>query len=323
MTPVSMIPMSEIVAAPSGHLGQLVLAVGLFLILVALLVIGAAAFPRNRERISGVASDVRRRALTSPQYASIRRRYPRVWSFLAARFARGEYLGLHLTIGFIVSVAALLLFAGVTEDVVNHDPLTVIDLAVLSSIRSHATPAGDRIAIAISIVGGPSGMTLLALVGVAVFALRQWWITMAGWIAAFAGGGALDWLLKELIRRPRPIGAERFLHGQSFTFSFPSGHSMGSLVGLGMFAYILIAFWMPGRRHRTLVIVLATLSVLLIGGSRLYLGVHYLSDVIAGYAAGGVWLATCITGVEIALRQRGLTSWEHSGAAEQRQVGSS
>ena len=254
--------------------------------------------------------------LASRAFAALRARFPKLRTFVAARFARGEYLGLHLTVGFLVSVGALMLFAAITEDVVNHDPLTVVDLQLLSWIRSHATSRGDETALAISTVGGPTSMTIMAIVVAIVLATRRWWITLAGWIAALAGGGALDWLLKEIIRRPRPVGAEQFLQGHSF--SFPSGHSMGSIVGLGMLAYVLIAFWPPAQRYRTLVMALALVGVLLIGASRMYLGVHYLSDVIAGYAAGALWLATCVTGLEIALRQRGLTSWGASEANETR-----
>ena len=273
-----------------------------------LLATGANVFARYREQIGRVVADARRRVLTSPQYAALRERFPRLRSFVGARFARGEYLGLHLTIGFLISVGALLLFAAITEDVVRHEPLTAIDLQLLSWIRSHATPDGDRIAMAISTVGGPTVMAVMAVVVAIVLAVRGWWITLAGWVGALAGGGALDWILKEIIHRPRPVGAEQFLHGHSF--SFPSGHSMGSLVGLGMLAYVLIAFWSPARRYRTFIIAVALAGVLLIGASRMYLGVHYLSDVLAGFAAGAVWLAACVTGIEIALRQRGLTSWE-------------
>lgn len=85
---------------------------------------------------------------------------------------------------------------------------------------------------------------------------------------------------------------------------------MGSLIGYGMLAYLLIAFWPPARRRRTAVIATAFVVVFLIGLSRLYLAVHFLSDVIAGYAGGTVWLVVCVTGLEIALRQRGLAPWD-------------
>jgi undecaprenyl-diphosphatase len=151
-------------------------------------------------------------------------------------------------------------------------------------------------------------MAALGIIVASVLAYRRGWITLSGWAAAFAGGGALNWLLKRIVQRSRPVGSEEFLYGTSF--SFPSGHAMGSLIGYGMLAYLLIAFWPPARRHRTAVVVAALVLIALIGLSRLYLGVHFLSDVIAGYAAGAVWVAVCVTGVEIALRQRGLAPWE-------------
>ena len=86
-------------------------------------------------------------------------------------------------------------------------------------------------------------------------------------------------------------------------WSFPSGHAMGSLVAYGMLAYLLLRETHLGRHQRMLVIISAALLVLLIGLSRLYLGVHYFSDVIGGYAAGVVWLAACISGLEIVRRR--------------------
>ena len=226
----------------------------------------------------------------------------RVRSFVAARFARGEYLGLHLTVGFLISVSALLLFASITRGVVNNKPITAVDLAFHTWIRAHATPLGDQVAIAVSFLGGPIMMTILALVVAMIAVRRGAWVLLWVWLAAFIGGAVLDWMLKNLVRRPRPIGAERFLHG--ITFSYPSGHSMGSLIGFAMLAYVLIKFWPPARGHRVIVVIVAVILVLLIGWSRLYLGVHYLSDVIAGFAGGAVWVTACMTGFELATRPR-------------------
>ena len=249
-----------------------------------------------------------KRLASSPRFAAIRAKHPRAWAFVAARFARGGYLGLHLTIGFTISVLALWLFAGVTEDVVQRESITAVDLRLATFLRAHATPVGDRIGLGVSFVGSPTVMAVLGVGVAAVLAYKRWGVSLSGWIAAFVGGGGLDWALKRIVHRERPLGAKDFLYGTSF--SFPSGHAMGSLIGYGMLAYLLIAFWPPARRHRRVVAIAAAVTVLLIGLSRLYLGVHFLSDVIAGFAAGSVWLAVCITGVDIALRQRGLEPWE-------------
>ncbi len=79
--------------------------------------------------------------MTEPmQY--LRERYRRTWRFVAARFARGEYLGLHLTVGLAICLGALWLFAGITEDVVHQDALTTFDLQVLAGLHARATPTG-------------------------------------------------------------------------------------------------------------------------------------------------------------------------------------
>jgi undecaprenyl-diphosphatase len=290
------------------YVGQLTLALVLLAALGVGIVLAARWFQANGGALAEAITSRWERVARSKQFARLRERYPALWSFIAARLARGEYLGLHLTIGFVVSLAALWIFGGVTEDVIHHDPLTAVDLQLAAWLRAHAGPLGDRIGVAVTTLGSPAVLGALTVVVAIVLAYRRLWIVLVGWIAANAGGALLDWALKRVIHRARPIESSVFLYGSSF--SFPSGHAMGSLIGYGMLAYLLIAFWPRARRHHTAVITSAAVLVLLIGLSRLYLGVHFLSDVIGGYAAGAVWLATCVTGVELTLRQRGLAPWD-------------
>ena len=145
-------------------------------------------------------------------------------------------------------------------------------------------------------------LTILALAVALLLAARREWIVLAGWLAAFAGGGLLDVVLKLVIRRPRPPGAAAFL--QHFSWSFPSGHAMASLIGYGMLAYVLTLLWIHRRSAQVAVVLGAALLIIAIGFSRLYLGVHYFSDVVGGYAAGVLWLSACISGLEVARRWR-------------------
>ncbi|HXM38560.1 MAG TPA: phosphatase PAP2 family protein [Gemmatimonadales bacterium] len=241
-----------------------------------------------------------RRIVRTPALRRFRRRYPRLWRFMARRFARGEYLGFHLTIGLAVSLVGLWLFGAITEDVVNRDSLTRFDVTVLEWLHAHATPAGVAVFAAISRLGSPVTMTVLAVAVSLLLASRRAWIVLGGWVAAFAGAGLLDQWLKFVIRRPRPAYAAALLHNR--TWSFPSGHAMGALVGYGMLAYVLLILWKESRRTQLEIIAVTTLLIAAIGVSRLYLGVHYFSDVIGGYAAGMLWLSTCISGVEVARR---------------------
>ena len=284
------------------YVGQASLAGALLVALVVGLALGWRWFATNRARLVERTQLVWQRVLTTPALQQVKLRHPSAWTFVAARFARGEYLGLHLTIGFVISVAGLWLFGGITEDAIHHDPLTQFDVTLLDWVHGRATPAGYAIANAISLLGSPVTLTILALgVGLLLAARRQW-ILLGGWLAAFAGGGLLDTVLKLVIRRPRPPYAAAFLH--HYSWSFPSGHAMGSLIGYGMLAYVLGVLWIHRRSAQLSVVLGAALLIVAIGLSRLYLGVHYFSDVVGGYAAGLLWLSACISGLEVARRWR-------------------
>src|SRR5216684_1499039 len=166
------------------YMGQASLAGALLVALIVGLVLGWRWFERNR--------------------ASLVTRTEHLKMFAAARFARGEYLGLHLTLGLVISLAGLWVFAGVTEDVIHHDPLTQFDVTLLEWLHAHATPAGYAVFNAISLLGSPMTLTILALGVGLLLASRRQWILLGGWLTAFAGGGVLDEVLKLVIRRPRP-----------------------------------------------------------------------------------------------------------------------
>jgi undecaprenyl-diphosphatase len=283
------------------YIGQASLAAVLLVALIVGLALAARWFRANRAAIVNWTSGLWQRAAGASALAAIRARYPRAWVFVTARFAREEYLGLHLTIGLAVSLVALWLFGGVTEDVIHHDPLTAFDVSLADWMHAHASPLGDAVSSAISLAGSPVAIGVQAIAGAAFLLARRQWIVLLGWVAAFAGGGVLNLALKRIIQRPPPPYGAAFLHGESF--SFPSSHAMGALIGYGMLAYVLVILGAERRRAQVAVVATAAVLVAAIGLSRLYLGVHYFSDVVAGFAAGTVWLAACISGVEVARRQ--------------------
>ncbi|HEY3133883.1 MAG TPA: bifunctional DedA family/phosphatase PAP2 family protein, partial [Gemmatimonadaceae bacterium] len=282
------------------YIGQASLALVLLATLFVALLLAWRWFRTNEDRIRQEVSRIQQQALASAGLRRVREGHPKLWTFFAARFARGEYLGLHLTIGLLISVAGLWLFGGVTEDVLHHDPLTAFDIAVLRLLRGHATSLGDKIFSAVSVLASPLAMAVVGGVVAVFLAIKRQWILLSGWVAAFAGAEVLTTVLKNVIRRPRPIGADQFLHGESF--SFPSGHALGSLIGYGMLAYLLVLL-VDRRRQQLLIVAAAGTLIVAIGFSRLYLGVHYFSDIIGGYAAGLLWLSACISGLEVVRRR--------------------
>jgi len=203
-------------------------------------------------------------------------------------------------IGVAIGIVALCTLGAITEDVVNHDPLTKFDSTVLESLHRHATPAGVTVSAAISRLGSPVAMAVLAVGGLVLLAVRRQWIVLGGWVVGFGGAGVIDHWLKVAIHRPRPPYATALL--QHSSWSFPSGHAMGSLVGYGMLAYVLLLMGLRTRRFRVLIVTGLASLIVAIGISRLYLGVHYFSDVVGGYAAGLLWLSACVSAVELARR---------------------
>lgn len=215
-------------------------------------------------------------------------------SALASRTSR------RVIIGSVIGVLAAVLLAAVTEDVVNHDPLTQFDLQLLQWLHQHATPVGVAIFSAVSRLGSPVMLTVLAFAGTLALAVVGEWVVLGGWAAAFAGASLIDYWLKLAIHRPRPTYAAAVIHNPSW--SFPSGHAMGSLVGYGMLAYVLMLALRGRPAAQRAVAAGAGVLIIAIGISRLYLGVHYFSDVVGGYAAGLLWLSTCVCAVELGRR---------------------
>jgi undecaprenyl-diphosphatase len=268
-------------------------------LLVAVVALGPWLVRHAGDLLGGLSRAIRRLGQWTPVRRA-RDRYPRAWTFLAQRFAAGEYLGLHLTVGLGLSLGALWLFGGIAEDVIHHDPLTQLDVTVANLLHQHASGTLTEIAKDITLLGSPVFVMGWALIVAVLLLTRKQYLAAGGWAAALIGGGLLDGVLKRIFHRPRPTWDLPILTARGW--SFPSGHAMGSLVAYGMLVYLIGRTMEPARRRVALGGCAAVL-VLLIGLSRMYLGVHYFSDVIAGYAAGTVWLTACITGLEIVRRR--------------------
>ena len=252
---------------------------------------------RNRARLVGWGEAL----LAYPPVARLRRRYDRQLRWMLRRLTPGQYLGLHLTLGLIAAGGCLWLFGGVVEDLLTGDPLVRYDRVVDDYLHSHATPPLTKFFLIVTTFGSLEAIVLLGVVVAALLAWRRMWTLLVTWLAAVAGSALLDRLLKEFFHRPRPHFTHPLLVETSY--SFPSGHAMESFVAYGMLAYFAVLA-LRTWEWRVGVVCGAALLVVLIGFSRMYLGVHYFSDVIAGYAAGGVWLSALITGTETIRRSK-------------------
>jgi undecaprenyl-diphosphatase len=219
----------------------------------------------------------------------------RLHRFAAARFSpEGEY-GLHLTIGVAMLLVATAIFARMAGAVVAGEPITQLDVEVANWLHAHAhANAGLRaVLMAVTHVHSTPGILILAsMTGIWLYrrGKRYWVVALA---SAVPGGLVLNVLLKHTFERARPHFAEPLL--ELSTYSFPSGHSMAATVLYGFLA-CYAARHARGWAGRVLPFVLAAAMVATVAFSRMYLGVHYLSDVLAAMAEGCGWLAICISG---------------------------
>jgi undecaprenyl-diphosphatase len=196
-----------------------------------------------------------------------------------------------LLIALGVAGVAVVLFTWLGREVVLGITLP-IDIALRDQIHSLASPGLTRIMLAASRFGGPAWLVPIAILLALVFLLRGWHRGAVLVGITLAGAGFLDGLLKRSFGRARPESF--FDYPLPASHSFPSGHALFSASLLGGFM-VLISARVRSRLLRGLLWVLTICLILLVGFSRVYLGVHYPTDVIAGYAVAVVW----ITGISV------------------------
>ena len=221
--------------------------------------------------------------------------HPRIASFLGNPYTPEHRLIRYLLAGFIVGGASIYGFIGLFDELREVDELEIFDRTLASAISDHALPAAVTWFGGITWLGHWGVLTSAGVVVAAVLLARRRTVLFVAWTGALIGGGLLNLALKAAIQRGRPELAAAIHAGG---WSFPSGHAMGATTAYGMLAYLVALRY---REHPGPVVAAAVLIILLIGASRMYLGVHYFSDVAGGFLAGAGWLAICISACERAM----------------------
>jgi len=201
-------------------------------------------------------------------------------------------------VGLVLAGLGLWVFAELADQVLEQATRRV-DTAILLFLRQLHTPLLDQLMIGITTLGQPTLLVIVSLILCGVLALQRQWFKGIVFVSAALGAAGLNVLLKDGFGRSRPALWDRVVDVQYS--SFPSGHAMVSLVIYGLAGYLLST---RSRYRSDLILALTVLLIGLIGLSRLYLGVHWPTDVIAGYAAGLVWLVACVLTLEIGQRRQ-------------------
>jgi len=206
--------------------------------------------------------------------------------------------GLLLLGGLLIAATALFVFGWLAEEILEGDTQK-FDTFVRTAVHQHATPALTWFMMGFSFLGSVAVVTTLCLVAICVFLGFRQARTAMLLAVTMAGMAALDVALKLAFHRHRPVA---YFGPTPASYSFPSGHAMGSVCFYGVLAAILAAR-ARGKGAKWCIWTSAALLIGMIGYSRIYLGVHYPSDVIAGYCAGAVWVGAVV------FLSRILTDW--------------
>jgi undecaprenyl-diphosphatase len=203
-------------------------------------------------------------------------------------------LGWFYGITLALSAIALWAFTEVAEEAIEHETLA-LNRRILLAIHGHVNPLGDAAALALAEIGSLVGIMLVGAVFAGWLYRRGRLLDVLTLVATLSGGAVLTFVLKSAYRHARPDLFPRLV--DEVTYSFPSGHASMSLCLYGFIGGWLIAQG-PREPWRWGVGALCLGFALAIGLSRLYLGVHWPTDVVAGWAIAAFWLAVCLAGRE-------------------------
>jgi len=197
--------------------------------------------------------------------------------------------------------AMAVLFGALAADLVFHGPVTRLDAPASAWFAMHLDPSTTRLMLAVSAMHATMAICILAaLLAIGLVATGQrHWVPLL--VLAVPGGLVLNAVVKLAFERARPAFDHPLVHLS--TFSFPSGHAAGATVWWG---FALVLWWSRerGLAARMAGVLVAVAIVALTAVSRVYLGAHYPSDVLAGIAEGTLWLLACFSGAQAVAHHR-------------------
>ncbi|MBI0577054.1 phosphatase PAP2 family protein [Neobacillus cucumis] len=196
----------------------------------------------------------------------------------------------YLFIAFIISLVSVIGF-GTVSILISDEKIGHFDSMVISAVQGLETPGLTKVMKLFTFIGSTRVVIILSLVLLFfLYKILYHRLELILFVSVIAGAGILNGVLKQFFQRTRP-NLHRLIEISGY--SFPSGHAMSAFAFYGVLAFLL---WrhISTRIGRTILIIVSCFMILAIGISRIYLGVHYPSDIIGGYFASGFWLTAAI-----------------------------
>jgi len=241
--------------------------------------------------------------LYRPGITALSERFPRLWTFAADRFSLKKGSGLYLTCGFALST----LFAGLFFGLLTSFTLVArIDQKIYTLFEQLHHPLADRLMLLTTSLANPPALLIFCGLLFLWLVLNNRDFSAVILLIGMGGGELLVSVGKVFFHRLRP---EPFFEQIQLTSaSFPSGHAFSALLFVGLLAYYLLGalrYW----HSRMLMVILLSFISLMVGLSRCYLGLHWFSDIVAGYLLAATWLTFLLTTLEVRRRFIGESPW--------------
>ncbi|MFN8417637.1 MAG: phosphatase PAP2 family protein [Anaerolineae bacterium] len=207
-------------------------------------------------------------------------------------------LSMYLLVGIAILLIGSWAFYSIAEDVMEQDAIVQIDQSIADFVHASVTPSTAQFMLILTMAGNEL-VVVVSLVLALALVLRRRWRDLLLLGLAVGGAEVIVPLIKLVVSRQRPVFSDPIQVINNF--SFPSGHSFLSVVFYGLIAYLLLRVT-NSILARAAIMLAALAIILMVGFTRIYLGVHFMSDVLGGYLGGLAWLALTITGVELLMR---------------------
>lgn len=293
MAAFSMWWVHQVVAQWSSHTAVFVSAVALVFGLVMLLDWVIASFgPPLARFVVSVARSMWAGALADAEVRAFAQRHPRLSAWLARRTTTERWTGIGLTLTVAATLYFASGFASIAQRAAGTGVLAAYDTQLSALLRAFRTPDLTRLLWVFTVMGDPR--VAYALVAIAVALLLLWGRRLDALFVALSvsGGSLLGAIAKPVFHRARPDAAFALIR-EPASFSLPSGHALYALLLWGAIAFLLVRGAKTAYRRLAALAVCAAMAVLT-GLSRVYLGVHWPSDVLASWALALAWLSACI-----------------------------
>ena len=246
--------------------------------------------------IKSVTKSIAHGVRHDPEITRIKNKYPKTFKFISRRFTKHHKYGLYLTIGVVLTIFFASIFIKILKNYISHAKLIQFDLRVINLFSTFRYEKLNHQALFVTYLAKGEVIAVGVIVISLILILIKQWRFLKVLLISILGGELFIWIIKNIIDRPRPPLVTSLVN--ETTYSFPSGHTFVAIAFYGLLVYFIIQSE-KSKFLKIISFIIGFILIILVGLSRIYLGAHWPSDVLASFVSGAAWLSILITWLKI------------------------